>query len=183
LPSIPEGGIPPSKSSSLSPHETVAARKRKRYNRTGDPDLIRNSATPDVFDCSADAQIIRTARSNTGIQHDWTWTKHRKILYEAVVQARISELNTRLAMGLNERPLIRSLDAKEYNEIYKPLITFAGTGMQKKIDWMWCGEHHEILNGLDFEKTEMGPAELDELVKMAGYWMYKPPLDGELEND
>jgi hypothetical protein len=171
----------PSSSSQSTPE--TAARKRKKYNQNGDPDLIRNSATPDVFDCSADAQIIRTARSNTGIQHDWTWSKHRKIIYEAVVDARISELNIKLARGLDARPLVRSMDEKHYDEDVKSTITFAKTGMQKKIDWMWCHEHMLVLGGWDFNVAELGPAELDTLVKRAGFWTYKPSPEDAMEVD
>jgi hypothetical protein len=185
LPTISEGTTPPSLPSSLSqsPPETTVARKFKKYNRAGDPDLIRNSAIPDVFDCSADAQIIRTARSNTGIQHDWTWSKHRKLLYEAVVDARISELNTKLAKGLDARPLIRSMDETHYDEDVKSIITFAKTGMQKKIDWMWCHEHMGVLGGWDFNVTEVGPAELDTMAKRAGFWTYKPSPEDAMEVD
>jgi hypothetical protein len=185
LPTISEDATPSSlpSSSSQSPPKSVAARKRKNHNKAGDPDLIRNSAIPDVFDCSADAQIIRTARSNTGIQHDWTWTKHRKILYEAVVDARISELNTKLATGLDARPLVRSMDEKHYDEDVRSMIMFAKTGMQKKIDWLWCHEHMQVLGGWDFKVAELGPAELDILVKRAGLWTYKPSPEDAMEVD
>lgn len=135
------------------------------------PDLIRKSPTPHINDFSANAQIIRTACSVVGRRHDWTWSKDYDTLYVAVLMSRIDELNTKLMTGLQEQRLLRFIPLEEVPGDFKPLVAFAQTGRQQRIDWMWCEEHMELLKGLDRSNSAMGPEELDILVKRTGAWM------------
>jgi hypothetical protein len=169
-----------SRSMSTSPplRGSRASRIRKNINLDSDrrlanphPDLIRNAPKPVMTDFSANAQIIRTARSDTGVGYDFTWSQHRQILYVSVVSARISELNTKLSTGLPKRPLIREIAAEQLPEYMRPLAIFTTTSMQRDINWMWCEEHIALLNGLDLGMPEMGPEHLDVLVKRTGAWV------------
>jgi hypothetical protein len=136
--------------------------------------LIRDAPTPTTTDFSAKAQIIRTARSRTGRLVDFTWKDHYNILYESVVTARISELNTKLALALKKQPLMRTLHADSVPDEYVTLVLFSQTGQQKKVDWMWCVEHINLLKGMDLSITDLDPEQLDSLVKKTGGWVIGP---------
>jgi hypothetical protein len=138
---------------------------------TNHKDLIRNAATPNRTDFSAKAQIIRTARSRTGRTFNFTWTEHYDILFHSVLAARISELNTKLSTGLTRERLIREISPKDVPADFLPLIVFSRTGLQQRIDWMWCSEHLELMQDLDLSIPDFDLEQLDTVVKKTGAWM------------
>lgn len=146
-------------------------------------DLIRNNPNPPMDDFSAIAQIIRTARCHTGRKHNWTWSEHYNTLYVAILTSRIDELNTKLKTGLHEQPFLRDIPLDEVPGDLKHLVAFAQMDPQRKIDWMWCEEHVQLLRGVDINNPVMGPEELDTLVKRTGDWMIKNKSPGSYSAD
>ena len=171
--------VSPPRSKSKAPRKHDRSPDARYANRH--PDLIRNAFTPALTDYSARAQIIRTARSDTGLQHDFTWSEHYHILYASVMTARISELNIKLSTGLNPYRLIREIASEEVAEYIRPLVIFTKMGTQGDINWMWCEEHIELLYGLDWKVPDMNPESMDTLVKRTGAWMVKVEAEVEVE--
>jgi hypothetical protein len=167
-----------SASNSLSPSPGRSSSSDQPQSTNSHSDLIRDGPTPALTDFSADAQIIRTARSQTGRLVDFTWTQHYNILYHSVMTARITELNNKLFTGLKPQVLMREILPTSVPGELRPLVVFSQTGLQQRIDWMWCWEHIELMRGLDPENTELDLETLDTLVKRTGSWMVRP-LKGE----
>ncbi|KAF2676928.1 hypothetical protein K458DRAFT_410117 [Lentithecium fluviatile CBS 122367] len=141
-------------------------------------DLIRNAPTPADNDFSANAQIIRTVCCHAGRRVDFTWKDHYHILYTSVVTARITELNGKLAKGLKKETLMRAIDPLSVPEKFRSMVIFTQTGMQTRINWVWCWEHIEILEGMDLMVPELGLETLDSVVKQTGEWMVRRPKKG-----
>ncbi|PVI00030.1 hypothetical protein DM02DRAFT_655798 [Periconia macrospinosa] len=151
-----------------------------KFNRLPSTDLIRDEVPPDPFDCSAHAQIIRFAQSPDGINIPYRWSLHTLFLESNLQSDLISCINNMLQPKRSEyvAPLLRDMVLVDEDGFggealfYSEQVVFAQTGMQREIDWRFLRRHMDLLDKLDFGKSEFGLEELD--------WLEKEVYDEEL---
>ncbi|KAK7180439.1 hypothetical protein DPSP01_013687 [Paraphaeosphaeria sporulosa] len=142
-------------------------------------DLIRDARKPNPDDYSQGALVYRVATSTTGRQTNFTFRHHYNVIINCLRDELVAELNRKLRVDLSVQNLhlIRDLPTlfpgQRIGVALRRRIEFAQKAFQRRIDWMGCPEHYDLMASLNFSKPNLDLVELDRLVKATGVWVFE----------
>lgn len=162
-------GVPPTKKlKGLRPPLDLGSKRLES-------DLVRDGIPPAKYDKAEAKLVYDVAMRRKDI--NFTFSAHFELLKQSLYDQLVAKLNEKLSDGLEleNLQLVRDMSGDEkhlnLNDIHHAMIRFTKSGVQRKIDWVFCQEHLDLLYDLDLNKPDLSLVELDKLVKATGVWV------------